>query len=160
MPTLTLQFVSTRGLIPRIIRTWTNSDICHVDAVLKDGRLLGSQLHEKDGDGVLIRDANYEEFTKKFEVQIDVTQEQYELYWKFLYSQLGKPYDNMAILGLVIHRDWRETNSWFCSELIAAALEYAGILKIPIEVNWVDPQTLRTILCSSPLLIKQAYCNC
>jgi len=40
-------------------------------------------------------------------------------------SQIGKPYDYAAIVGLGLHRDWQEDDSWFCSELIAWAAEQA-----------------------------------
>ncbi|UCV02308.1 YiiX/YebB-like N1pC/P60 family cysteine hydrolase [Dechloromonas denitrificans] len=36
-------------------------------------------------------------------------------------SQVGKPYDLTALFGLVLHRDWQESDSWFCSELVAWA---------------------------------------
>ena len=38
-------------------------------------------------------------------------------------SQIGKPYDYSALLGLALHRDWQRENAWFCSELIAWAFE-------------------------------------
>jgi uncharacterized protein YycO len=41
-------------------------------------------------------------------------------------SQVGKPYDWTAILGLGLRRDWQEDDSWFCSELIAWAAAAAG----------------------------------
>ena len=41
-------------------------------------------------------------------------------------SQVGKPYDYSALLGLTFHRDWQEDDRWFCSELIAWAFAQAG----------------------------------
>ena len=41
-------------------------------------------------------------------------------------SQLGKPYDYTAVLGLGLKRDWQQDDSWFCSELVAWAFEQAG----------------------------------
>ncbi|MNF95265.1 hypothetical protein D3C84_780070 [compost metagenome] len=41
-------------------------------------------------------------------------------------SQLGKPYDWTAILGLGLRRDWQERDAWFCSELIAWSAAEAG----------------------------------
>ncbi|SER35792.1 MULTISPECIES: YiiX/YebB-like N1pC/P60 family cysteine hydrolase [Pseudomonas] len=36
------------------------------------------------------------------------------------YTQLGKPYDFLGILGLVTRfRDWSTDDKWFCSELVA-----------------------------------------
>ena len=40
-------------------------------------------------------------------------------------SQIGKPYDLTALLGLWLHRDWQEDNKWFCSELLAWAFTQA-----------------------------------
>lgn len=41
-------------------------------------------------------------------------------------SQLGKPYDYTAVLGLGLHRDWQEDDAWFCSELVAWSFQHAG----------------------------------
>lgn len=41
-------------------------------------------------------------------------------------SQLGKPYDWTAVLGLGLRRDWQERDAWFCSELIAWSAAEAG----------------------------------
>ena len=40
----------------------------------------------------------------------------------FAKSQIGKPYDFSGIFGFVTNRDWQEPDSWFCSELVAAAI--------------------------------------
>lgn len=58
-------------------------------------------------------------------------------------SQLGKPYDYTAILGLGFHREWQEDDSWFCSELVAEAFERAGCrLFRPDSLHRVTPQHL------------------
>jgi len=41
-------------------------------------------------------------------------------------SQLGKPYDWTAVLGLGLRRDWQGRDAWFCSELIAWSAAEAG----------------------------------
>ena len=41
-------------------------------------------------------------------------------------SQVGKPYDYTAILGLGLRRDWQEEDAWFCSELVAWSFQHAG----------------------------------
>jgi uncharacterized protein YycO len=40
--------------------------------------------------------------------------------------QIGKPYDYTAVLGLGLHRVWKDDDSWFCSELVAYAFDRAG----------------------------------
>lgn len=58
-------------------------------------------------------------------------------------SQLGKPYDYTAILGLGLHRDWQDDDSWFCSELVAWAFQQAGEpLFRPEVMRRVTPQHL------------------
>lgn len=41
-------------------------------------------------------------------------------------SQIGKPYDYTAVVGLGFHRVWKDADSWFCSELVAWAFDHAG----------------------------------
>lgn len=41
-------------------------------------------------------------------------------------SQIGRPYDYMALLGFLARRDWGHSGAWFCSELIAWAFQQAG----------------------------------
>ena len=53
-------------------------------------------------------------------------------------SQLGKPYDWTAILGLGLHRDWQEQDAWFCSELIAWSAAEAG-------ESWYRCKSLRRV---------------
>jgi len=36
-------------------------------------------------------------------------------------SQVGKPYDVLALFGFLVHRNWQSTGKWFCSELVAWA---------------------------------------
>lgn len=58
-------------------------------------------------------------------------------------SQIGKPYDYTAILGLGLHRDWQEDDRWFCSELIAWSFAQAGeSLFRPEVLLRVTPQHL------------------
>lgn len=41
-------------------------------------------------------------------------------------SQIGKPYDYLGVLGLGLHRDWHDDDAWWCSELVAWAIEQTG----------------------------------
>ena len=58
-------------------------------------------------------------------------------------SQLGKPYDYTAIVGLGLHRDWQEDDAWFCSELVAWSFAQAGESLFRAEVlRRITPQHL------------------
>lgn len=45
---------------------------------------------------------------------------------KAVRSQVGKPYDTTAVLGMVLRRNWQDEDKWFCSELPAWAAEKTG----------------------------------
>lgn len=58
-------------------------------------------------------------------------------------SQIGKPYDATALIGLLFRRDWQESDRWFCSELVAWAFDKAGFpLFRPETLHRVTPQHL------------------
>lgn len=47
--------------------------------------------------------------------------------WDYAYDQIGKPYDVGGLLALPFQqRAWQSDERWFCSELVAAAANYAG----------------------------------
>lgn len=59
------------------------------------------------------------------------------------FRQIGKRYDWKALAGQLFHRDWQQTDKWFCSELVAWALTQSGN---PIfnaaSISRVTPQML------------------
>lgn len=58
-------------------------------------------------------------------------------------SQIGKPYDWTALVGIPFHRDWQEADSWFCSELVAWAFQEGGTpLFLSEEVHRIVPRHL------------------
>lgn len=139
---ITLQFSTTAGPIAAIVRFVTWSEFSHCDFVLPDGTLLGSQWKEKDGNGVQIRQPNYEKFSRTERYTVDVPIVKYTNIMAWAKSQVGKPYDSTAIFGILAHRDWKEDDSWFCSEFVAAAFEQAGLHLVNEKLNRITPQTL------------------
>jgi uncharacterized protein YycO len=140
MPWATLQLVTTDGFISWAIRRATFSEFSHVDYCFPDGRLLGAHIE----DGVKIRPPDYEKFTKQQRYSVDLSQPQYEKLEAFLLAQVGKPYDKAAIVNMLVQRNWREHDKWFCSELIAAAFEHAGkpLLNPNVKVYRISPRDL------------------
>lgn len=66
-------------------------------------------------------------------------------------SQIGKPYDWTAVLGLGLRRNWQEDDAWFCSELVAWAFQRAGEPLFRAEVlRRVTPQHLWMLAPSLP----------
>lgn len=118
----------------------------HAEAVMTDGSLLGAHL---DG-GVQIRPAGYDKATMMRELIVELptlaafVDEKHD---SFLRAQLGKPYDVSAIAGIALDRDWREPDSWICSELQAAALEACGYLpRLAAADNHISPRDLLLVL--------------
>lgn len=150
-----LRFIKNSGFISRAIgwETWgAGGSWSHVEFKLHDA-YMGSQAP----DGVQIRPLNYCDTTSEFHCSVSVTGDQYRKVMYFLFQQKGKPYDYKSILGFLIKRDWRATDSWFCSELVAAAFEHAGIpLLRTEECNRVSPSTLSL----SPLLVREESNDC
>lgn len=94
-------------------------------------------------EGVRIRPAGYRPWIRRvvFEVPATIVS---EIGWQeFLISQIGKPYDYEAIWAFLFNRDWREPDSWICSEFQAAALEVSGIVpRLYLAANKITPVAL------------------
>jgi hypothetical protein len=144
---ITLRFVTGDSMVSAAIRHaeygfWAS----HVEALMPDGTLLGAHI---DG-GVMARPRDYDkgQFTRERFVDIDAAPDVCDRFQAFLRSQLGKPYDTTAILAFVAARDWQEKDSWFCSELQAAALVACGWFASPLatEFNHITPRDLLLIV--------------
>lgn len=120
MGQIRLQFVAVHGDLGSDLIAWFGhtAAVSHVDAVLPNGTLLGARM---DG-GVQIRAADYEKFTTSIGIVLPATDEQEVAFLGFLHAQIGKPYDHTAIMAFAADRNWQDPDSWFCSELQAAAL--------------------------------------
>jgi hypothetical protein len=129
---ITLEFTKSKTLGARLIQSWTWCPYVHVQFVLGNKRLAAFP-----GKGVLIQPPSPDDETLQLEVDaprhvVDVAM-----------TQIGKPYDWTAILGIVAHRDWREDDSWICSELVAWAFETAGSPLLNAKhLNRITPRDL------------------
>lgn len=139
-----LQFVACNDPGSEAIRIFSRGWPSHVDAITPDNRLLGARM---DG-GVMIRPADYEHFDRRQVVELDATPEQVDAFWHFMVAQLGKPYDKLAIAAFPVGRDWRTPDAWFCSELVAAALEACGWFRGPLAnpANEITPRDLLLVV--------------
>jgi hypothetical protein len=75
------------------------------------------------------------------------------------HKQIGKPFDNGALWDFLSDqphdRDWRQTDSWFCSELIVYCLEQANFFPYSLVVakNRITPAD--TLLLLNPFLTHE-----
>jgi hypothetical protein len=146
MSCITLQFSALDDVVSLAIRAFSHGPFSHVDAVLPNGSLLGARSDQLGSvpAGVQIRRPGYVEFSALRHVVLPTTPDCDLAFYDFLRTQIGKPYDHSAILGFALDRDWRQPDSWFCSELIAAALEKARYFSfcLAAPANKITPADL------------------
>jgi uncharacterized protein YycO len=144
--TAQIRFVTADDIVSAGIRAaeygfWAS----HAEALMPDGKLLGARA---DG-GVLERERGYDAAAMARELFVPLTMpaDQEAAFYGFLRAQLGKPYDFEAVAAIAAERDWRAPDSWFCSELVAAALERCGYLPpLAADVAKVTPRDLLLVL--------------
>lgn len=142
MAELKLQFVCEAALSSRAIAWFSSGHFSHTDCMLDDGTLLGARDDAVGGKppGVQIRPQGYAKWISRVVMRIPCTTNQKNLYTDFLLSQVGKPYDSEAIWAFFFDRDWREDDSWICSELVSAAGEKSGIFPaLYLAANKITP---------------------
>jgi hypothetical protein len=146
---ITLQFAAEANIPSLLIEWYGHGSYAHVDNVCEDGTLLGARVK----GGVQKRLPGYAPFTKILRVTLPFQATDYD---KFLNDQIGKPYDGTAIAAFAFDRDWRKADSWFCSELIAAALEACNFFRYPLvtAANKLTPPDL-LLLCSAFVSINK-----
>jgi hypothetical protein len=141
-----LQFSVCDDIGSWAIRQYDHGPWSHVDAVLEDGSLLGSRDDVVGGkpSGVQIRPAGYLNFKDEKILSIPCDDPIAKLFYATWASQIGKPYDQTAILAFVLERDWRAMDSWFCSEGVTWAAEQAKLFPFPLAMptNKVTPSGL------------------
>lgn len=111
---ITLRFVANRTLVSLLVRLLTFSKYSHVDYIFEDGSAYSSLPYTGVDYNYDINDVN-----EYVEVRVN-SREKVE---RFLLDQRHKAYDWKAIFGIPFGRKWNSKGSWFCSELISAALQ-------------------------------------
>lgn len=57
-------------------------------------------------------------------------------------AEIGAPYDWSGVIGIGFRRRWQADDSWFCSELIAAAFHRAGYPLVRVDAWRITPRDL------------------
>lgn len=137
MSTLKLVFTDADTIPAKVIRLATWSDVCHVGLV--DNKSVIDSRYSSHGVSeypiaklgglyprILVREYDIEA----------------EPVLAFARSQIGKPYDLSAVIGIPFHRDWQEDDKWFCAEVIAWAANMAKTPLVHKKSGRVTPQDL------------------
>ncbi len=131
---ITLRFVSHPGIFNwACIKAQYGFQYTHVEAQMDDGSFLGAMR-----DGVKARPKGYEagKYLDETYLTLRMTDEQKAIFVAFLNRQIGKPYDYLAVTAFFVGRDWQETDSWDCSELIASGLAACGVFPQHLAVSF------------------------
>jgi uncharacterized protein YycO len=105
--------------ISAAIRFSTRSWASHIEFIdLAAGVTLGA----RSKGGVQLRDARKDHYSRIEQFTFIGIDKAYE----WAKTQIGKPYDYSAILGMATNRDWHNESKWFCSEFTAVAAEKVG----------------------------------
>lgn len=131
-------FATRKKYIPALLlRIITLSKFSHMAVLLDDNTVIEATAFK----GVVRRP--YQNFTKHYDHIIiqEVPLPDEEAAIKFLIAQVGKPYDWTAILGIVFRNGkWTDPDSWFCSELVEAAIKTGGLDRFKEDVSRIIPQ--------------------
>jgi hypothetical protein len=127
----------------------------HTEAVMPDGTLLGA--HYEGGVQARAADYDFGKFVREEIVTLPADDAMTDAFHAFLRAQIGKPYDLESIVAMVARRDWQAPDSWFCSELQAAALVACGWFASPLatEFNHITPRDLLLIVSGRVALTSQ-----
>lgn len=150
MKTIIIGLHRGTGVIGKLIRWQTRGEYSHASFILPDGLFV--EAREFIGVRALprlqvARGETVDLFT------VHATEAQVVAVAAFAREQLGKPYDYTMVARFVSRRQAARTSSgkWFCSELVFAALQQAGINLLRDTEAWeVSPG----LLARSPLLSR------
>jgi hypothetical protein len=147
---ISLQFSARDDLASAVIEWFGHGVVSHVDVVQSDGTLVGARSDKLDGvpAGVQARPANYCTFSRIVRVDLPTDIATQTAFDAFISAQIGKPYDEKAIVAFIPGRNWRNPDAWFCSELVAAALEASSWLRTALTtpMNKITPPDLLLVL--------------
>lgn len=147
-----LVFYKGKGLISRLIRWQTRGQYSHVGVQLPDGTVMeawhvGGVRHNA-GLGT----------AHELGTEVDVflvehlTKTETGRVIDFMRTKLGHGYDFRSVARFLSRQDEREEDrdKWFCSELVAAAFEAAGVKLLTAPPSRISPE----VLSWSPRLVK------
>lgn len=138
MGSVQLVFSRSHTIGSVLIRAVTWSGWSHNAIILPDGN---STIEAQWPKGVVYGNlgALGERASKLQIVSIDQVPDPTAVY-RFAEKQVGKRYDTWGVLGLGLRREWDDPESWWCSELVEAALTAGGRRRFARHVQRVTPQ--------------------
>lgn len=146
-----LRFVQGSSIISKAIVLQSKTAMpftpSHVETVSED-RLTYIGAHMKEG--IQARPVGYDKDQTVHELMLplDSTPAQDRLFWDFMQSKIGEPYDWHAIIGFVIPEHFHTQNTAICSAISALALRHCGWFasKLAAPAHLINPRDLLLML--------------
>lgn len=116
-----LMFCSSNLIGALLIKVVTWSKWSHV-AILIDDDTAIEAVHPK------VRYVSVAELKAKYKSWciVDVPVDDEAAAIAYAKSQISKPYDYTALIGIFFHRDWGDPSDWYCAELAASTIVNGG----------------------------------
>jgi uncharacterized protein YycO len=135
-----------RGLISALIRWQTRSCYSHAALLLPDGETI---VEAWQGAGVRIK-RKFRDWSNVDSFDVHMTTHQWGRVMDFAVSQIGKPYDYRQVIRFVTRTRSKPNDRWFCSELVAAAFNHAGM---PLLHRIIPSNVSPALLALSPRMV-------
>lgn len=131
-----IRFISECGFFPWLIKKWTWASISHCEFDFGHG-YLGAVFPV----GVAERPYDYTKPEEEWFGDVSCSDKDAKTVEAFARAQIGKPYSLLGILGFIIKHDFNKQGSWFCSELVYASFEAAGIeILNKMDIDRISPR--------------------
>lgn len=162
--TAQIVFRKNNSISSQIIRWFTYGDWSHAEVTVDaahGGTIVAAQTAWQAGQtdpGIRNFPIDYDYWSTEQKIfRAKMSPEMYRDFVDYLFDQCGKPFDNLAFLGLVLHNlNMTEQGALYCSMLIEAALQkvkfHARLLGIPD--NGVTPQVLYETVAPDPRWVE------
>ena len=120
----------------------------HVECVTPEGKYAGQHAE----GGMLARDPGYDKSYLAHELFVDLAANdtQAAIFYAYVSSLIGQPYDMRAILDYVLPIDFHDFGRSICSAAMTLALRKCGFLPWPLAVpaHLISPRDLLLTLSS------------
>lgn len=136
-----------RGLISTAIRWQSRSIYSHAALLMRDGRIVESW----QGAGVRVKTLTDWSDIDVFDIPL-FDELDWDLAIEYALELVGRGYDYKAVLRFVSRQPAADNDRWFCSELVFAAVESAGL---PLLSRTSAAAVSPGMLALSPLLVQR-----
>jgi hypothetical protein len=142
-----LRFVQGSSLISKAIVAQSKTAMpftpSHVETVSEDG---ASYIGAHISGGIQARPVGYDKDETAHELFLTLvaSSEQDRLFWDFMVSKIGEPYDWHAIVGFVIPEHFHTVDTAICSAVATLALRHCEWFATPVAApaHLISPRDL------------------